>query len=165
MSFLKKELFDTLVACEEFSEIANATDAQVKPLVFMSMDGGDQMKQLRINRSWPLCQYTLYDMEAIFIFVHASGSSEYNIIERQMASVPQLTAAVILLFGTFGFHLNSQNQTVDEDFEKRNFQTDRKIVADVWNNALIDGHLVTTYYIYPPEQSRQQIVMKNLKSG
>lgn len=87
MSFLKKELFDTLVACEEFSEIANATDAQVKPLVFMSMDGGDQMKQLRINRSWPLCQYTLYDMEAIFIFVHVSGSSEYNIIERQMASV------------------------------------------------------------------------------
>lgn len=133
---MKKELFDTLVACEEFSEIANATDAQVKPLVFMSMDGGDQMKQLRINRSWPLCQYTLYDMEAIFIFVYASGSSEYNIIERQMASVPQLTAEVILLFGTFGFHLNSQNQTVHEDFEKRNFQTDRKIVADVWNNAL-----------------------------
>lgn len=161
---MKKELFDTLVACEEFSEIANATDAQVKPLVNRRGRPDEAAKNQQIMAKG-ICQYTLYDMEAIFNFVHASGSSEYKIIERQMASVSQLTAEVILLFDTLGFHLNSQNQTVDEDFEKRNFQAARKIVADVWNNALIDGHLVTTYYIYPPEQSRQQIVMKNLKSG
>ena len=79
-------------------------------------------------------------------------------VERQISPLSKLTREIILPFSTLGSHLSSQNQTVDEDVENQNFQVAEKILGEVWNDSMIEGHPVIASYINLPEQPRQQIV-------
>lgn len=81
---LYMEDFDTIVAFEEFSETVKTTDGQMKPLAFMSVDGVSD-KVPKQTMAAGICQFTLYDIEAILIFSHAPGSCEYNKVECRMA--------------------------------------------------------------------------------
>ena len=106
-----------------------------------------------------ICYFTFYDMDVI-IFRHAQGLLTYNNIEQQITPLSsKLTLEIILPFDIFRCHLNSQNKTVDEDLEKQHcFQAARKILAEIWNDGMIDGHSVIAKYIDLSEQPRQQIV-------
>ena len=54
----------------------------------------------------------------------------------------KLTAEIILAFNKFQSNLNPQNQTLDKNLEKQNFQAARKFFAGVQNDSIIDGHPV-----------------------
>ena len=125
----------------------------------MSVDGGpDEAPKNQQTMAAGIRHFTTFELDAIFIFAHAPGSSAYNKVERRMAPLSKLTAEIILPFETFGSHLDSQNKTVDEELEKKNFQAAGKILSEVWTNATIDGHPVISNYVNPPEQRTQPIL-------
>ena len=92
--------------------------------------------------------FTFFDMDVI-IFPHAQGFLAYNNIEQQITSLSsKLTVEIILPFDIFRCHLNFQNQTADKDLEKQHyFQAARKILAEAWNDGMIDAHSVIANYI------------------
>ena len=79
-----------------------------------------------------ICYFTFHNMDVI-IFRHAQGFLTYNNIKQQITPLSsKLTVKIILSFDIFRCHLNSQNQTVDEDLEKQHyFEAARKILAVV----------------------------------
>jgi hypothetical protein len=56
-----------------------------------------------------------------------------------MAPLSRFLAGIILPYETFGSHLNSQGRTIHDDLEKSNFKKAGEILAEVWNEAIIDG--------------------------
>ena len=151
------EDFDTLIEAREFQE-ATKTNGKVKPLVFMSVDGGpDEAPKNLQAMAAATRHFLLYDLDAIFVFAHAPGSSAYNKVERRMAPLSKLTAEIVLPFDTFGTHLDSQNKTVDDELEMMNFEAAGKVLSEVWNNAIIDDHPVVAKYVNPPEVPREPI--------
>ena len=81
-------------------------------------------------------------MDVTFILAQAPGSSAYNKFTCQMVLPAKLTAEIILAFNKFQSNLNPQNQTLDKNLEKQNFQAARKFFAGVQNDSIIDGHPV-----------------------
>ena len=58
--------------------------------------------------------------------------------------------ALVLPYETFGSHLNKSGETVDEDLEKKNFKAAGDILAEVWNNLVIDNYGVKAEFIEEP---------------
>ena len=52
-----------------------------------------------------------------------------------MAPLSRCLAGLILPYETFGSHLNSQGQTIDDDLERKNFQKAGETLAEVWSEA------------------------------
>ena len=58
--------------------------------------------------------------------------------------------ALVLPFETFGSHLNSGGETIDEALEKENFKAAGGILSEIWSNLVIDEHTVKAEYIEMP---------------
>ncbi len=59
-----------------------------------------------------------------------------------MAPLSRFLSALVLPYESFGMHLNSRGDTVDDELEKRNFQQAGETLAEVWKEAIIDTHPV-----------------------
>ena len=131
------------------------SDDKVKPLVFISVDGGpdESPKNQQTLASWTE-HFKMHNLDAAFVFTHAAGSSAYNPVERRMAPLSKDTAGLILPFDTFGKHLDGSNKTIDETLEKKNFAAAGNILAEVWSETVIDSHPVVASYIIPPVNER-----------
>ena len=116
-------MFFYFFSLEEFKSSCRGKDSKVKPLIFVSVDGGpdEAPKNQQSLASWTRV-FLKYNLDALLVFTHASGSSAYNPVERRMAPLSKETAGLILPFDTFGTHLNVSNETTDIDLEKKNFK-------------------------------------------
>ncbi|KAK3794234.1 hypothetical protein RRG08_039015 [Elysia crispata] len=120
----------------------------VKPLVFISVDGGpDEAPQNTRTLVMWAATFKQLNLDACFIFSHAPGSSTYNPVERRMASLSKMTAGIILPFDSFGSHLNASNKTTDPVLEKKNFEAAGEILSQVFNEAEIDGYPVVSKFV------------------
>ena len=63
---------------------------------------------------------TVFD--AIFMVTFAPGQSAFNIVERRMAPLSKKMCGLILPHDSFGSHLNSMGETVDDELELQNFK-------------------------------------------
>ena len=83
----------------------------MKPLIFVSVDGGpdEAPKNEQSFASWRKV-FLKYNLDALFVFTHAPGSSAYNPAERKMAPLSKDTAGLVLPFDIFGTHLNASNE-------------------------------------------------------
>ena len=112
------EDFNSLISCEEFKE-ASMNGDEVKPLVFISLDGGpDEAPKNEKTMVSAIQNFTDHNIDALF--THAPGSSAYNKVERRMAPLSKFTAGIMTPpppspIDTFGSHLDSSNNTVDEE--------------------------------------------------
>ena len=108
---------------KEFQNACRDKESLVKPLVFVSVDGGpdEAPKHQQSLASWSET-FLQNNLDALFVFTHAPGSSAYNPVERRMAPLSRDTAGLTLPFDTFGSHLNSSNETTDIELEKKNFK-------------------------------------------
>jgi len=91
------------------------------------------------------------------------GQSAYNIVERRMAPLSHDLAGLILPHDHFGSHLNDSGGTINIDLEKLNFRKAGQILAETWNQSVIDGFPCVAEYINPPatsEDERRQIDVK-----
>ena len=50
-----------------------------------------------------------------------------------MAPLSKDTASIILLFFTFGSHLDAANKAIDINLEIKNFEAAGKILVEIWS--------------------------------
>lgn len=55
----------------------------------------------------------------------------------------------------FGNHLDSKGKTVDSDLELKNFQKAGEILAEVWNELVINNYPVVAEFIAPSNKPEE----------
>ena len=139
-----------LMELEEFKQSIKNKKGEIKPLFFVSVDGGPDES--------PSCQKTLLawcnlfkkeDIDGIFVFTNAPGFSAFNKVERRMAPLSKDTAGIILPFNKYGSHLDASNRKIDPSFELENFEAAGKILASIWSETVIDSYPVVAEYKPP----------------
>ena len=114
--------FERILQLEEFQDAALMPNKDVKPLMFVSVDGrpDEAPKNQQALAVWAR-EFENKDLDAVFVFTHTPGSSAYNPVERRMAPLSKDTAGIILLFDNFRNHLDASNKTIDSELEIKNF--------------------------------------------
>lgn len=92
------------------------------------------------------------------------GQSAYNIVERRMAPLSHDLAGLILPHDFFGSHLNESGGTINIDLEKLNFRKAGQILAETWNQTVIDGFPCYAEYINPPATSDDERRLIDVKA-
>lgn len=140
--------FDKLTNLAEFETSIKNKKGEIKPLIFVAVDGGpdESPSNQTTLLAWANC-FLRHDVDGIFVFCNAPGFSAYNKVERRMAPLSKETAGIILPFDEFGSHLDASNKTVDEELELKNFKAAGEILASVWSKTVIDKHPVVAEYI------------------
>ena len=150
-----QEKFRVLIETNDFQESC-MKDGKLKPLVFVSVDGGpdEAPKNTLTLDSW-LSVFLDFDLDLLAVFTHAPGSSAYNPVERCIAPLSKDASGVILPFDTYGSHLNISNVTIDENLKRRNFKAAGEVLASIWLESVIDGHPVIAKFVNVPEKERE----------
>ena len=144
---------------EEFQDAALTPNKDVKPLVFVSVNGGPEEAPKNQQALAVLArQFENNDLDVVFVFTHAPGSSAYNPVERQMSTLSKDTAGIILPFNTFGNHLDASNKTIDSELEIKNFQATGKVLAEIWSELIIDNHPVVASCTSQPEKEHSKVL-------
>ena len=99
----------------------------------------------------------------ICVCLSRPGQSAYNIVERRMAPLSHDLAGLILPHDHFGSHLNDSGGTVNVDLEKLNFRKAGQILAQTWNQTVIDGFPCFAEYISPPATSEEERRLVDIK--
>ena len=151
--------FERILQLEEFQYAALTPNKDVKPLVFVLVDGGpdEAPKNQQALAVWAR-EFKNNDLDAVFVFTHAPGSSAYNPVKRRMAPLSNDAAGIILAFDTFGNHLDASNKTIDSELEIKNFEAAGKILAEIWFESIIDNHPVVASYTSPPEKEHSKVL-------
>ncbi|CAF1277160.1 unnamed protein product [Adineta steineri] len=146
--------FDRLVNLKEFENVARDETGQVKPIVIVTVDGGpDENPRFPKTLVASIRKFKKYNLDAMFCLTHAPGQSAYNIVERRMAPLSHDLAGLILPHDHFGSHLNESGGTMNIELEKLNFRKAGQILAETWNQTIVDGYPCIAEYISPPATS------------
>ena len=124
---------------ESFRNICVNNYNKIKPIFITSVDGGpDENPRYEKNIRHAIQHFKDHDLDACFIFTNAPGRSAYNRVERRMALLSKQLSGVILEHTHFVSHLDNKNNTTDEDLELKNFGYAGRVLAEVWNELVID---------------------------
>ncbi|CAG4964307.1 unnamed protein product [Parnassius apollo] len=149
--------FNQLATLNNFKEIMR-DEGCLKPVVLISSDGEpDENPRYPKVISHEIHHFVKHDLDAIFIFTNAPGRSAFNRVERRIAPLSRELSGLILPHDSYGSHLDEQGRTKDHDLEKINFQKAGKVLAEVWDNMVIDGHDVVAEYVEPDDSSESFI--------
>lgn len=140
--------FQRLLTLPDFDPFLKDVHGNVKPVVFLSVDGGpDENPRYKKVIAHAITHFLEYDLDGLFIFTNAPGRSAYNPVERRLAPLSRALSGLILPYDTFGNHLDQNGNTVDAELEKKNFAHAGAVLADVWSEMIVDGHNVTAQYV------------------
>ena len=70
-----------------------------------------------------------------FVATNAPGRSAINRVDCRMVKFSQELSSLVLPLDSFGSHLNSKGETIDNE------------LASIWSKMMIDGHPVLAEYI------------------
>lgn len=141
---------ENLFKLENFKSLVYNENNEVKPVLILSVDGGpDENPRYQKVISHAISSFLKYDLDGFFIFTNAPGRSAYNRVERRMAPLSKELSGVILEHNHYGSHLDSYKKTIDYDLELRNFKYAGNVLADIWNDVIIDNHPVFAEFIEP----------------
>jgi hypothetical protein len=73
-----------------------------------------------------------------------------------MAPLSHDLAGLILPHDHYGSHLSDSGATVNVELEKMNFRKAGQILADRWNQSILDGFTCVAEYINPPPTTQDQ---------
>jgi hypothetical protein len=73
-----------------------------------------------------------------------------------MAPLSHDLAGLILPHDHFGSHLSDSGGTINIELEKLNFRKAGQILAETWNQSIIDGFTCFAEYINPPATSEDE---------
>ena len=135
---------------QSFNEFLKTADNNTKPLVIVTTDGGpDENPRYPKIISRAIEHFKYHNLDALFLVTNAPGRSAFNRVERRMAPLSKQLSGVVIPHSQFGSHLNGSGKTIDTDLEKKNFEYARNLLADLWNDLIIDKHPVYAKYISP----------------
>ena len=149
--------FDRLIKLKEFEKVAHDETGDIKPIVIITVDGGpDENPRFPKTLVANIRKFRKYNLDALFLLTHAPGQSAYNIVESRMAPLSHDIAGLILPYDFYGSHLNDSSVTVNVDLEKLNFRKAGQILAERWNQSVIDGFPCVAEYVNPPATTDDQ---------
>ena len=139
--------FDEVLKLEQFKDIVEH-DGIIKPIGLVLSDGGPDEKTrfpkiLDVN----IQHFKNHDFDVLLVSTHTPGMSAYNQVERRMAPLSKALAGVVLPHDTFGNHLDSQRRTTNLELEKQNFRKAGEVLADLWNELILDKFPVFCQYL------------------
>lgn len=144
--------FEKVTTLDNFKDIMRDEDGRLKPVVLISSDGGpDENPRYPKIIAQAIQHFKKYDLDAVFLFTNAPGRSAFNRVERRMAPLSRELSGLILPHDSYGTHLDERGRTIDHDLEKNNFQKAGEVLAEVWNNVVIDNHRVVAEFIEPDD--------------
>ena len=73
-------------------------------------------------------------------------------VERRMAPLSHDLAGVVLPRDTFGSHLNNKKETVDKEWEMKNFPKAGEVLAEILSKTVIDNYPTVAEYINPSDE-------------
>ncbi|CAF3380058.1 unnamed protein product [Rotaria socialis] len=156
--------FDRLVCLKEFEKVARNEKGEVKPIVIVNVDGGpDENPRFPKTLVANIRKFKKYNLDALFVLTYAPGQSAYNIVESRMAPLSHDLAGLVLPHDYYGSHLNDSGVTINVDLEKLNFRKAGQILAERWNQSVIDGFPCVAQYINSSatsEDERRQVDIK-----
>lgn len=120
-----------------------------KPVLIIISDGGpDENPRYQNVIEVAIHHFVKRDLDALFLATNAPGRSAYNRVERRMAPLSRSLCGLILPHNFYGDHLNSKNETIDDD---------------IWSENVIDGYQVEATYVCEDdlEQFKENLVKKN----
>ena len=117
------------------------SDTEFKPILVKSVDGGpDENPRFHNNIVMGCKTFSEMGLDCYIEVTNAPGLSAYNRCERRMYHLSKEMTALVLPYETFGSHLNSGGETIDEALEKENFKAAGGILSEIWSNLVIDEH-------------------------
>ena len=72
-----------------------------------------------------------HDVDVFFLATNAPGRSAFNGVERCKAPLSHDLAGVVLPLNSLRNHLNSQNETINEELQMKNFAKAGEILAEI----------------------------------
>lgn len=143
---------ERLVDVPAFKSFVKTQEGLIKPIFISTSDGGpdENPRYARVIAN-AIKHFQEYNLDAYYLATNAPGRSAYNRVERRMAPLSRELTGLILHHEHFGSHLNSKNETIDVELEKRNFEHAGQVLSDVWKSIFIDNFPVEAEYIRPQE--------------
>jgi hypothetical protein len=80
-----------------------------------------------------------------------------------MAPLSHDLAGLILPHDHFGSHLSDSGATINIELEKLNFRKAGQMLAETWNQSIIDGFPCFAEYINPPATSEDERSLVDVK--
>lgn len=110
--------------------------------IFSTILGGpdENVRYEKVQQMY-IHHFVKYDLDAIFVGSNAPGLSKFNRVERRMAPLSKGLVGIILPHDHYGTHLDKNGKTVDINLERQNFSYAGRVVAEIWSELEIDGHL------------------------
>jgi hypothetical protein len=132
----------------------------------MSVDSLEPNDYTRLSNTLgsAINKFKKYNLDAFFIITQAPGQTEFNVVERRLATLSQDLTGLVLPHDYFGTHLNVSGLTIDAELEKQNFKNTGEVLAEIWNMDMIDHHPVVAEYINPPESADDMIRLIDTQS-
>ena len=128
------------------------SDLLHKPVRIITCDGGpDENPRYPKTIECAIEQFVEHNRDALFIATNAPGRSAFNRVERKMAPLSKELSGVLLEHDHFGSHLDSQERTIDETLEIKNFEHAGDVLGKIWSATMIDGYPVKAQFIKPTE--------------
>ena len=106
----------------DMKELFESQALPTKPILLISTDGA-QDEAPRFPKSLRVAVF-LFKALNLDVYIHATnaaGLSAFNPVERRMAPLSHDLVGLILKYDTYGSHLDSSGNTVDQELEEKNF--------------------------------------------
>ena len=140
--------FDRLLHLENFRSMAKNEHGAVKPIVILSVNGGpDESARNAKQISFAIKHFRDYDLDALFLVNDAPGQSASNRAERRLATMSHQLSDLVIPHDRCGSHLDEEGRTINKELQVENFACASRILAEVWNSTVIDGHNVVAEQI------------------
>ena len=139
--------FDHVMEMDEFKEIVKVDDV-VKPIAII-LCGGSPDENPRFPKTFDVAiqHFKEYNFDVLFVSTLAPGMSAYNNVERRMAPLSKALSGLLLPHETCGTHLDSQRRTTDVELGNQNFKAAGHILAEIWNEVVLDKFPVVSEYV------------------
>lgn len=135
--------FDRLSNLENFHTMAKNEHGAMKPVVIMAVNGGpDESARNAKKISFAIRHFRDYDLDALYLVNDAPGQSTFNRTDRRLASLGNQLTDLVIPHDRCGSHLDDEGRTINKELEAENFACAGRILSEVWNSTVIDGHAV-----------------------
>jgi len=153
----------------DLKELFTSGALQKKPILLLETDGAqDEAPRYPKPMEVAIRLFKLLELDVLIHAVNASGLSAFNPCERRMAPLSHDISGVVLPHDTFGSHLNSKQETIDIDLEKKNFYAAADVLSEIWSNTVINNfkvHCKTVKegHALEPEEVDQEWVARHVQ--
>ena len=105
-----------------FNHSFNNDTSESKPIMVVTVDGSpDENPRYAKTIECAINYFTTQDLDAFFLAMNAPGRSALNRIECRMVKFSQELSGIVLPHDKLGSQLNSKEERIDPELEKKNF--------------------------------------------